>query len=66
MEQRKYGGKISKALMTILLSFELPNIGWGYYFVVGAWLSNFRQGFNNSLGTFILIMGALQKMGNLR
>jgi len=39
--------------MTNHLNFELLNTGWGYYFLVGAWLSNFHHGFSNSLGTFI-------------
>jgi len=42
--------KIGKALITDLSSFELVNTGYGYYFVVGAWISNFCHGFRTKKG----------------
>jgi len=53
--------KIGKALITDLSSFELVNTGYGYYFVVGAWISNFCHGFRNFLGTFSSKMKFLRK-----
>jgi len=45
---RKVRKKIGKALMTNRSSFELENMGHGYYLVVETWLSNFCHAFSYS------------------
>jgi len=47
--------------MTNLSSFEYVNTGHGYYFVVGARLSHFCHGINNSFNTFSSKIEYLQK-----